>query len=108
MKAGATKETIASLNYAIDKISSRSIYEIDMPFLDSLDLHDSRTHASVTKGWLHEFSSVGLDILRDISLRKSLEERRKSQPEIESIEMISKPPSINTVQKFESDYDHLL
>ena len=66
--AGAPTETIAQLNYAIDKISSRSIYEIDMPFLDSLDLHESRTHASVSKGWITQFSTVELDVLRDISL----------------------------------------
>lgn len=106
-RSGATMETIAQLNYAIDKISSRSIYEIDMPFLDSLDLHESRTHASVTKGWIHEFSTMGLDILRDISLKKSLEERRKSaQIDSESLEFISKPPSINTAHKLEADYDH--
>ncbi len=69
---------ITQLNYAIEKISARSIYEIDLPFLDSLDLHESRAHASVTKGWIHEFSSMGLDILRDISPQKSLEQRRKS------------------------------
>ena len=76
VQQGASKDIIAQLNYSIDKISSRQIYEIDQPFLDSLDLHESRQ--SVTKGWIHEFSSMRLDILRDISLKKSIEERKKS------------------------------
>lgn len=42
VKQGASKDIIAQLNYSIDKISSRQIYEIDQPFLDSLDLHESR------------------------------------------------------------------
>lgn len=103
--AGAPTETIAQLNYAIDKISTRTIYEIDMPFLDSLDLNESRTQASVAKGWIHQFSTMGLDILREISLRKSHQERRKSAPDTNIFGVISKPPSINTVQKFETAYD---
>ena len=42
VKLGVSKDIIAQLNYSIDKISSRQIYEIDQPFLDSLDLHESR------------------------------------------------------------------
>lgn len=114
VQQNATKDSIAQLNYAIDKISSRAIYEIEKPFLDTLDLHDSLQHAAVTKGWIHEFSSMGLDILRDISLMRSLEERKKSkddtQSKSESPSLLSKsrPPSMNTVQKYLNDYDHLL
>lgn len=70
IQQGASKDIVAQLTYSIDKISSRQIYEIDQPFLDSLDLHESRN--SVTKGWIHEYSSMRLDILRDISLQNSL------------------------------------
>ena len=76
IQQGTSKEIVAQLNYSIDKISSRQIYEIDQQFLDSLDLHESR--ASVTKVWIHEFSTMRLDILRDISLQKSSQGRRKS------------------------------
>ena len=111
-QTGASKETIASLNYAIEKISSRSIYEIDQPFLDTLDLHESRVHVSVSKGWIHEFSTIGQEILRDISLRKSLEERKKPSPQesndTESMSKRSKAPSFNTLQNLITEQDDLL
>jgi hypothetical protein len=110
-QTGASKETIASLNYAIEKISSRSIYEIDQPFLDTLDLHESRVHVSVSKGWIHEFSTIGQEILRDISLRKSLEERKKPQESNETTESLSirsKAPSFNTLQNIITEQDDLL
>jgi hypothetical protein len=110
-----SKEQIVQLTYAIDKISSREIYDIDKPFLDNLDLNESRSHSSVTKGWIHEYSNMGLDILRDISLERSLIERKKAHAlggENDSLSPSlaskSRPPSINTVNKFINDFDHLL
>ena len=46
---------IERLNYAIDKIGKRTIFDVDYPLLDSLDLAMQR-RPSVTKGWLNEFS----------------------------------------------------
>ena len=109
LSQNATKDTIAQLNYAIEKIGSRSIYDIDKPFIDTLDLHDSRAHVSVTRGWIHEFSTMGLDILRDISLQKSLEQRKKSfNDDHYDVDAMSRAPSLNTVQKYINEYDHLL
>ena len=104
----ASKDTIAQLNYAIEKIGSRSIYEIDKPFIDTLDLHESKAHVSVTRGWIHEFSTMGLEILRDISLQKSLEQRKKSMDDQIEADTRSRAPSLNTVQKYINKYDHLL
>ena len=104
----ASKDTIAQLNYAIEKIGSRSIYEIDKPFIDTLDLHESKAHLSVTRGWIHEFSTMGLEILRDISLQKSLEQRKKSMDDQIEADTRSRAPSLNTVQKYINKYDHLL
>ena len=104
----ASKDTIAQLNYAIDMIGSRSIYEIDKPFIDTLDLHESKAHVSVTRGWIHEFSTMGLEILRDISLQKSLEQRKKSMDDQIEADTRSRAPSLNTVQKYINKYDHLL
>ena len=104
----ASKDTIAQLNYAIEKIGSRSIYEIDKPFIDTLDLHESKAHVSITRGWIHEFSTMGLEILRDISLQKSLEQRKKSMDDQIEADTRSRAPSLNTVQKYINKYDHLL
>ena len=46
---------IERINYAIDKIGQRTIFDVDYPLLDSLDLAMQR-RPSVTKGWLNEFS----------------------------------------------------
>ena len=85
------------MNYAIEKIGSRSIYEIDKPFIDTLDLHESKAHVSITRGWIHEFSTMGLEILRDISLQKSLEQRKKSMDDQIEADTRSRAPSLNTV-----------
>ena len=62
---------IERINYAIDKIGQRTIFDVDYPLLDSLDLAMQR-RPSVTKGWLNEFSALGMECLRESSIRKSL------------------------------------
>jgi hypothetical protein len=61
--SGASKDMLDKINYAIDKIGSRTIFDIDHPILDTLDLHERGKN--VTKGWIHEHSRLGLDLLRD-------------------------------------------
>lgn len=55
---------------------------------------------------------MGLDILRDLCIQRSLEERRRSHAEGSSdsptLRTKSRPPSMNTVQKYLNEYDHLL
>lgn len=55
------------INYAVDKIGQRTIFDIDYPVLDSLDLALQR-RPEMTKGWLGEFSNMGLEILRETSV----------------------------------------
>ena len=50
-----SQNMIERINYAIDKISQRTIFDVDYPLLDSLDLAMQR-RPSVTKGWLREYS----------------------------------------------------
>ena len=66
---------IDRINYAIDKIGQRTIFDIDYPLLDSLDLAMQR-RPSVTKGWLSEYSQLGLECLAQSSIRRSLFEQK--------------------------------
>ena len=50
-----SQDMIGRINYAIDKIGQRTIFDVDYPLLDSLDLAMQR-RPSVTKGWLREYS----------------------------------------------------
>jgi len=108
IRTGASKETLEKINYAIAKIGSRTIFDIDHPILDTLDLHE-RTK-SVAKGWIHEHSRLGLDLLRDQYLQNSQEQHKKRTPDSTSntgsdFEKVSRAPSINTVMNFISDFD---
>ena len=71
IRSGASKDMLDKINYAIDKIGSRTIFDIDHPILDTLDLHERGKN--VTKGWIHEHSRLGLDLLRDQYLQNSQE-----------------------------------
>lgn len=62
-------QIVERISYAIDKIGQRTIFDIDYPLMDSLDLAlQRRPSNSITKGWLNEFSQMGLEILRETSL----------------------------------------
>lgn len=89
---------IERINYAIDKIGQRTIFDVDYPLLDSLDLAMQR-RPSVTKGWLNEFSQLGLECLRESSIRKSLyhQKQRDSKTPSDQISLRSHGPSISTV-----------
>ena len=64
------------INYAIDKIGQRTIFDIDYPLLDSLDLALQR-RPSLTKGWLNEFSKMGLEELRETSLNAHIKQMKQ-------------------------------
>ena len=74
-KDDSTRNMIDRINYAIDKIGQRTIFDIDYPLLDSLDLAMQR-RPSVTKGWLSEYSQLGLECLAQSSIRRSLFEQK--------------------------------
>lgn len=54
---------INKLDFAIDKICSRKIYDIDLPDLDHIDFKECKSK-EVTKGWIHQYSNTGLDNLK--------------------------------------------
>ena len=89
---------IERINYAIDKIGQRTIFEIDYPLLDSLDLALQR-RPSMTTGWLNEFSNLGLEMLKDTYLKASAgnRERKQSISQTDKQSQISRAPSLNTV-----------
>lgn len=92
-------QIVQKINYAIDKIGQRTIFDIDYPLLDSLDLALQR-RPSLTKGWLNEFSQMGLEILRETSLNahiSSLKQRKRSQSDLTSKSLQSRAPSLNTI-----------
>lgn len=97
---------IERINYAIDKIGQRTIFDVDYPLLDSLDLAMQR-RPSVTSGWLNEFSQLGLECLRESSIRKSLyqQKQRSNKTPSDMISVRSHAPSMSTVldhiQQFE-------
>ena len=76
MAADQEPQLITRINYAIEKIGQRTIFDIDYPLLDSLDLALQR-RPSLTKGWLNEFSQMGLEILRETSLNAHIKQLRK-------------------------------
>ena len=89
------------INYAIDKIGQRTIFDIDYPLLDSLDLALQR-RPSLTKGWLNQFSKMGLEILRETSLNahvKQMKQRKKNQSS-DTISQRSRAPSLNTIHDY--------
>ena len=95
-----TENMIERINYAIDKIGQRTIFDVDYPLLDSLDLAMQR-RPSVTKGWLNEFSQLGMECLRESSIRKSLyqQKQRDSIPSSEVMSMRSQDPSFSSVME---------
>ena len=95
-----TENMIERINYAIDKIGQRTIFDVDYPLLDSLDLAMQR-RPSVTKGWLNEFSQLGMECLRESSIRKSLyrQKQRDSVPSSEVMSMRSQDPSFSSVME---------
>ena len=98
------------INYAIDKIGQRTIFDIDYPLLDSLDLALQR-RPSLTKGWLNEFSSMGLELLRESSLNahtNQLKERRRGGVATDSMSAISRAPSLNTIVDYIEEHKDAL
>lgn len=53
----------------------------------------------MTTGWLNEFSNLGLELLKESSLRASLanRERRQSHSVSDVQSKLSRAPSLNTV-----------
>ena len=90
---------VERISYAVDKIGQRTIFDIDYPLLDSLDLALQR-RPSLTKGWLNEFSKLGLESLRETSLNEHVKQlqsrkRRSSQTDVASEK--SRAPSLTTI-----------
>ncbi len=103
-------QLIERINYAIDKIGQRTIFDIDYPLLDSLDLALQR-RPSLTKGWLNEYSNRGLEILRETSLNahiKQQKQRRKQNADTVSQSQISRAPSLNTIQEYIDEHRQVL
>ena len=97
------------INYAIDKIGQRTIFDIDYPLLDSLDLALQR-RPSLTKGWLNEFSQMGLELLRETSLNahtKQLKERRRGMA-TDTLSSVSRAPSLNTIVDYIEEHKEAL
>ena len=91
---------VERINYAIEKIGQRTVFDLDYPLLDSLDFSTQR-RPSVTKGWLNEFSQLGMECLRESSIRKSLyrQKQRDSVPSSEVMSMRSQDPSFSSVME---------
>ena len=100
---------IERIDYAIDKIGQRTIFDVDYPLLDSLDLAMQR-RPSVTKGWVNEFSKLGMECLRESSIRKSLalQKKRDSIPSSEVMSMRSQDPSFSSVMEKINIYKNAL
>lgn len=100
----ASRNMIERINYAIDKIGQRTIFDIDYPLLDSLDLAMQR-RPSVTKGWLSEYSQLGLECLVQSSIRRSLYEQknRSNQAPSERASGRSHGSSVREVQESMDD-----
>lgn len=94
---------IERINYAIDKIGQRTIFDVDYPLLDSLDLAMQR-RPSVTKGWLNEFSALGMECLRESSIRKSLysQNQRESKSAEEGMTTRTDPSFTSKIEKLET------
>ena len=58
---------IQSLNYAIDKIGHRTIYEYNSAILDDLDLA-LRRRPCIQQFWINEFSKLGFSKMRERSI----------------------------------------
>ena len=92
-----SQNMVERINYAIDKISQRTIFDVDYPLLDSLDLAMQR-RPSVTKGWLREYSQLGLECLAQSSIRRSLyQQRYRAQSNAPSESVRSHSASLQTV-----------
>ena len=88
---------IEKINYAIEKIGQRTLFDIDYPLMDSLDLALQR-RPSMTTGWINEFSNLGLELLKENSLLASLANReRRNSTASDRISMISEAPSLSTL-----------
>ena len=100
---------IERLNYAIDKIGKRTIFDVDYPLLDSLDLTMQR-RPSISKGWVNEFSKLGMECLRESSIRKSLaqQKKRESIPSSEVMSMRSQDPSFSSIMEKINIYKNAL
>ena len=70
--------------------------------LDSLDLAMQR-RPSVTKGWLNEFSALGMECLRESSIRKSLYSQKQRESKSAEGQTIRTDPSFTSkIEKLES------
>ena len=100
---------IDKINYAIEKIGQRTLFDIDYPLMDSLDLALQR-RPSMTTGWINEFSNLGLELLKENSLLASLanRERKDSVQYSDKISTLSEAPSLSTLmQVIDSQQDNL-
>ena len=102
---------IERINYAIDKIGQRTIFDVDYPLLDSLDLAMQRK-PSITKGWLNEFSALGMECLRESSIRKSLySQKQRDSKSSEGTTIRTDPSFTSKIEKLESTtkvFDNIL
>ena len=90
---------IEKINYAIEKIGQRTLFDIDYPLMDSLDLALQR-RPSMTTGWINEFSNLGLELLKENSLLASLANReRRNSVTSDRISMMSEAPSLSTLMQ---------
>ena len=77
--------------YAIDKITQKNIYDVDI--IQQLDLATTKKQGEVTTGWLREFSSIHMDEVRNDYLQNVLN-RKGSQ---EYLSQTSANLSLSTV-----------
>ena len=97
---GSEPQLVERINYAIDKIGQRTIFDIDYPLLDSLDLALQR-RPSLTKGWLNEFSKMGLELLRETSLNAHINQMKmRKKNSTDTMSHKSHAPSLNTIHDY--------
>ena len=99
---------IEKINYAIEKIGQRTIFHIDFPLSNSLDLALTQK-PSMTTGWINEFSNLGLDLLKENYLIASIANReRRNSTSTSDFSKVSEAPSLSTLlQVIEQKTDFL-
>ena len=98
IKEGATADKTINvrIDYAIEKIGQKAIYDVDI--VNSLDLATTKRleGKGVAQGWIREFSSIHMDEVRGEfleNLHQKQHETHKTDTETE----LSKALSLNTV-----------
>ena len=91
---------IDKINYAIEKIGQRTLFDIDYPLMDSLDLALQKRPA-MTTGWINEFSNLGLQLIKENALIAHMKkkDRRLSETASDRVSMLSEAPSLNTIMQ---------